>query len=93
MCDITKSSRKLNTLVSLKSDAFIAEVKRIRGRKQPLTAAAVQGLRGEYARTIEPAKTLMADACVNERVKPLLKPLLTQFVRQQETDMIWLEFL
>lgn len=43
------------------SDTFIAEVKRIRGRKQPLTAAGVSGLRDEYTRTIDPARTLAAE--------------------------------
>ena len=36
------------------SDIWVGEVKRIRGKKQPLTAAGVHTLRDEYTRTIEP---------------------------------------
>ncbi len=44
------------------SDAFVAEVKKVRGRKKPLTAAGLKGLRDEHARSIEPARTLAAEA-------------------------------
>lgn len=39
-----------------------AEVKRIRGKKHPLTAAGVQALLGEYTRTIQSARALAAEA-------------------------------
>ena len=32
------------------------EVKRIRGKKQPLSSASLHGLRDEYTRTLEPAR-------------------------------------
>ena len=47
---------------ALDSDGFVAEVKRLRGKKLPLTAAGLQSLRGEYARSIEPARVLAAEA-------------------------------
>jgi len=37
-------------------------VKHIRGKKHRLTAAGLQALRGEYARTNEPARTRVAEA-------------------------------
>ena len=49
-------------VTELDSDTWVAEVKRIRGKKLPLTAAGVHVLRDEYARTIEPARALAAEA-------------------------------
>ena len=51
------------------SEAFGARfetVKRIRGKKLPLTAAGIQGLRAEYARTLEPARALAAETLTLE---------------------------
>ncbi|MCX6877413.1 MAG: N-6 DNA methylase [Verrucomicrobia bacterium] len=59
---IEKPTTKLQNLTALDSDNFIAEVKHIRGRKLPLTAAGLQALREEYARTIEPARARAAAA-------------------------------
>jgi hypothetical protein len=49
------------------SDAFAAEVKRIRGKKNPLSAAALKSLRDEHTRTIEPARAQAAEAQELER--------------------------
>jgi hypothetical protein len=46
----------------LDSDTFVGEVKKARGRKNPLSAAALRSLRDEYDGTIEPARRLAADA-------------------------------
>jgi len=59
---IAKPSNRLQVLTDLDSDGFVAEVKRIRGRKLPLTAAGLQALREEFSRSIEPARTLAAEA-------------------------------
>ncbi|HWQ93401.1 MAG TPA: N-6 DNA methylase, partial [Clostridia bacterium] len=64
---IEKPSNKLQALADLDSDTLIGEVKRIRGKKHPLTAAGVQALRTEYTRTIAPAHTLAAEALQLER--------------------------
>ena len=48
-------------VAELDSDTLVAEVKRIRGKKLPLTAAGVQGLRQEYTGTIEPSRALAAE--------------------------------
>ena len=42
-------------------------MKRIRGKKFPLTAAGVHGLRDEYTRTIEPTRALAAETMTLER--------------------------
>ena len=58
---IDKPTNNLQNLTALDSDSFIAEVKHIRGKKLPLTAAGLQALREEHARTIEPARSLAAE--------------------------------
>ena len=42
-------------------------MKRIRGKKQPLSSAGLHGLRGEYIRTIEPARARAAETLTLER--------------------------
>ena len=64
---IEKPSNKLLALAELDSNTWVSEVKRIRGKKQPLTAAGLHGLRDEYARTIEPARALAAETLTLER--------------------------
>ena len=54
-------------MTGLDSDTWVAEVKRIWGKKLPLTAAGVQGLREEYSRTIELARALAAETLKLER--------------------------
>lgn len=65
--EIDKSSRKLQSPTDLDSDAFVAEVRRIRGKRKPLSAAALKSLRDEHARTIEPARVQAAEALQLER--------------------------
>ncbi len=65
--NIEKPSNKLLALTELDSDTWISEVKRVRGKKRPLTAAGLQALRGEYTRTIAPARALAAEALSLER--------------------------
>ncbi len=64
---IAKPSHKLLAATDLDSDTWVAEVQRIRGKKLPLTAAGVQGLRAEYTRTIDPAGALAAVTLKLER--------------------------
>ena len=64
---IEKPSHKLLAATDLDSDTWVGEVKRIRGKKQPLTAAGVRMLRDEYTRTIEPARALVAETLTLER--------------------------
>jgi hypothetical protein len=64
---IEKPSNKLFALTDLDSDTWISEVKRIRGKKQPLSSAGLHSLRDEHTRTIEPARALAAETLTLER--------------------------
>ncbi len=59
----------------LDSDTWVDEVKRVRGKKLPLTATGVQGLRDEYTPSIEHAHALAAD---NLKLERTLSDLLNQ---------------
>ncbi len=62
--------KTLFAATKLDSDTWVGEVKHIRGKKLPLTAAGVHGLRDEYTRTIEPARALAAETMKLERTYP-----------------------
>lgn len=64
---IEKPSQKLQALTDLDSDAFVAEVKKLRGKKQPLTAASLAALRAEHTQSIDPARALAAETLQLER--------------------------
>jgi hypothetical protein len=64
---IEKPSNKLLALTDLDSNTWVSEVKRIRGKKQPLTSAGLHALRDEYARTIAPSRALAAESLTLER--------------------------
>jgi hypothetical protein len=64
---IAKPTLKLQAPVDLDSDAFVTEVRRVRGKKKPLSAAGLKSLRDEYGRTVEPARKLAAEARVLEQ--------------------------
>jgi methylase of polypeptide subunit release factors len=85
---IEKPGNKLQSLTTLDSDAFVAEVKRVRGKKQPLTAAGLQALRQEHATTIEPARTLAAEALQLEcRISDLVNQAYG--LTPEEIDLMW----
>lgn len=85
---IEKPGTKLQALTDLDSDSFVAEVKRIRGKKLPLTAAGLQALREEYTRSIEPSRVLAAEM-------PELERALSDLVNQaygltaDEVALMW----
>jgi len=58
---------KLQAPVDLDCDAFVAEVRKVRGKKRPLSSAALKNLREEHARTLDPARQLAALAQTLER--------------------------
>ncbi len=64
---IEKPSNKLLALTELDSNTWVSEVKRIRGKKQPLSSSGLHALRSEYTRTIEPARALAAEVLTLER--------------------------
>jgi len=85
---IEKPSNKLLAVADLDSDTWVREVKRIRGKRLPLTAAGVHALRAEHTRTIEPARALAAETLKLERT---LSDLVTQAyaLTPAEIDLMW----
>jgi len=85
---IEKPSNRLQSLTTLDSDTFVAQVKRIRGAKLPLTAAGLQALRQEYTHTIEPARTLATEAL---QLECKLNDLVNQAygLTPEEIDLMW----
>jgi len=85
---IEKPSNKLLAVAGLDSDTWVGEVKRIRGKKLPLSAAGVQGLRTEYTRTIEPARVLATETLKLERA---LSDLVNRAygLTPAEMDLMW----
>lgn len=65
--EIEKPSKSLQSLIGLDFDALISEVKKHRGKKKPLSLAAIRSLREEHARTIVPAQALASEARGLER--------------------------
>ena len=86
--DIEKPSNKLLAAADLDSDTWVGEVKRIRGKKLPLTAAGVHALRDEYTRPIAPACALAAETLTLERT---LSDLVNQSyaLTPAEIDLMW----
>ncbi len=65
--EVAEPTTKLQSPIGLDSDGLIAEVRKVRGRKKPLSLAALRSLREEHARTIVPAQALAAEARGLER--------------------------
>ncbi len=63
---IEKPSQKLQNLIALDSNALVAEIKKLRGKGNPLSVAALKALRDEDARTLTPARLLAAEALTLE---------------------------
>jgi len=85
---VEKPSNKLLAVVDLDSDTLAGEVKRIRGKKHPLTSAGLQALRAEYIRAIEPTRALAAEALSLERA---VSDLVNQAygLTPAEIDRMW----
>ena len=85
---IEKPSQKLAALTELDSDALVAEVRKLRGKKQPLTAASLAALRDEHTRSIEPARQQTAEALRLERT---LSDLVNQAydLTPEEVQLMW----
>ncbi|MBI3466216.1 MAG: hypothetical protein HY000_24645 [Planctomycetes bacterium] len=86
--EIERPNTKLHSPTELDSDGFVAEVKKLRGKKRPLSAAALKSLRDEHARTIEPAQRLAAGALRLEReVSDLVNAAYG--LTPEETALMW----
>ncbi|HET6574990.1 MAG TPA: hypothetical protein VFG68_15395, partial [Fimbriiglobus sp.] len=70
---IDKPSQKLADVASLSADEFAAEVKKLRGRKAPLSAADHKRLRDEHAASVAPLQALAREAVqLEHRVSDLV---------------------
>lgn len=86
--DIEKPGNKLQAAAELDADTLVSEVERVRGRKQPLTAAGEKRLREEYTRTIVPARALAAEML---KLECALNDLVNQAygLTPEEIDLMW----
>jgi hypothetical protein len=64
---IAKPNNEILGLTDLDSNTWVSEVKRIRGKKHPLSSAGLHALRDEYTRTIAPARARAAETLTLER--------------------------
>jgi hypothetical protein len=86
--EVANPSLKLRSPIDLDSDGFVAEVKRARGKKKPLTAAGLKALRDEYTRLIEPARHLAAEALKLERqISNLVNEAYS--LTPEEVSLLW----
>ena len=60
--NIVKPTTRLQNFVNLDCDGFVEEIRKIRGRKFPLSAMGLKALREEFTRTVEPSLTLSVEA-------------------------------
>lgn len=60
--DVAAPSTRLKALTSLDSEAFVAEVRKGRGKARKFTVAAQRGLREAYVEAVEPAKARAVEA-------------------------------
>ena len=83
-----RQSCKLLALADLDSNTWVSEVKRLRGKKQPLSSAGLHALRDEYTRTIEPTRALAAETLTLERT---LSDLVNQAygLTPAEIELLW----
>lgn len=85
---VEKPSQKLQDVAALEEDAFVAEVQKVRGKRQPLSLAAVKALKDEHARSILPLQTLAAEARQLEaRVADLVNAAYG--LTPEEIDLMW----
>lgn len=85
---IEKPMQRLQAFVELDSDGFVTEIKKIRGRKNPLSAAAVKHLRDEFARSVEPAQALAREAVEAEHAESDLVSA-AYGLTPDEIDLMW----
>lgn len=85
---IDRPSQRLRQPFTASADQLVAEVRRLRGKKRPLSAAAVRNLREEHERTIVPARALLAEAV---RLERRLAELVNEAygLTAEEVDLMW----
>jgi len=86
--NLDKPGTLLSDPLRLDDESFVAEVKKRRGRKNSLSVAALKSLRDEYARTITPARALLAEA---DRLERRLSDCVNEAygLTPDEIDLMW----
>jgi hypothetical protein len=59
---VEKPSQKLQDMATLDMDTLVAEVKKARGKTQPLSVAGLKALKDEHPRSIVPLQALAAES-------------------------------
>ena len=86
--EVNKPNTALASPLIMDSDEFVSQVRKIRGKKNPLSAAGLKALRDEYERTIQPAKELAREALTLEhRLSDLVNEAYG--LAADEIDLIW----
>lgn len=86
--DINKPSKRLQSPLELDGDALVAEVRKARGKKNPLSAAGLKNLRDEHARTIAPAQALAREAAeLEKKISDLVNAAYG--LTPEEIDLMW----
>jgi hypothetical protein len=85
---IDKPSRRLSEPFDLTSDQIVAEVRQARGKKRPLSAAALRALRDEHDRSIAP---MAAERRRLEALEAELSELVNAAygLTPEEVDLLW----
>jgi hypothetical protein len=86
--EIAEPSTKLRSLLELDNESFVVEVRRAKGKKNPLSLAALRSLREEHSRTILPAQALSNEAMGLERE---MSNLVNQAygLTPEEVELMW----
>ncbi|MHC5539909.1 hypothetical protein ACYOEI_16945 [Singulisphaera rosea] len=86
--EISEPTTRLQSIIGLDSDAFIAEVRKVRGKKKSLSLAALKSLREEHANTIIPAQTLATEArALEQQVSDLVNA--TYSLTSEDVRLMW----
>jgi SAM-dependent methyltransferase len=85
---IANPSRRLAEPFDLPAEAFVHEVRHLRGKANPLTAAALRSLRDEHARTVAPVAARLREAA---RLEADLSSLVCRAygLTPEEIDLMW----
>lgn len=85
---VENPSQKLQDVTGLDADGLAAEVKKARGRSQPLSVAEVRRLKEEHAGTVVPLQTLAGEArTLEERVSDLVNAAYA--LTAEELELMW----
>jgi hypothetical protein len=86
--ELAKPSQRLATPTGLEEEAFVAEVRKLRGRSKPLSPAGLRALRDGFAESVLPLKQAAAEAMdLERRVSDCVNEAFG--LTKEETDLVW----